>query len=1070
MAKALRNNRVSRALRVGTRVLAALLVLGVTAVQSPRVASSAPVGFDPARVVSEYVGGGMELPLAADWVSASRMLVLGKSGEISVVDTVNGGSTKIYTIPDLYDAGEAGSLDLVVDPQVATNRSFYVYYSAANSRLRIGKFVLNSAINPASVVSNTTVWSNPGVLPLTYFAADTQLYHIGGALDIGPDGRFYLSIGDLIQGLSRDLDTVYGKVLRINSDGTVPTDNPFFDGDGPNADEIFALGMRNPFRLAWDRTRTIANPVGTPSAHLWVADVGGNVDATAAEEVNLVAAGQDFGWPACEGPTNPLMNPGPPCPSGVTGPVHYYPHTNGDGCCFNKSITGGGIYHGTNFPLDGIYVYSDYATGEFTWLQLAPDGRTKLESGLISLQPSGVVWTEAGPDGYIYFINLFTGEIRRLRYTAIAGNLPPVVGPITASPERGSAPLNTNFSTTATDAGNDPITYLWHFGDGTTSTAPSPSHSYTTAGVYLARLAVTAGAHTVLSDALPITVGSSPIVRITDPAMHTTFVAGQAITISGTATDALDGPLTGASLEWTVLFGHNQHTHPVTTGTGDSIVLNVPVTGHSFAGDTGYTVQLRAVNSFGLSSTSTIELDPIRVTRIISANVPTTGVIDDITQNLPFQLDTISGFSTPVSVPESVCLAGTLRTFSSWSDGGARTHVSTGAANTLSATYEDSGRLCSGGIAPLLSSRYVGVTPERVYDSRRQGVERPAGSTTVVQVAGLANVPLTGVAAVVLNITATQSAGAGFVTAYPAGSAQPVTSSLNMDHVNATTPNLVTVPLGANGAVALYSSVGTHLIVDVSGYYETVTTTVNSGRFVALTPDRLTDTRNGTKPAAGQRLAVPVAARSGVPTTGVSSVVLNVTAVDANDGGFVTVWPDGTSTPNVSNLNVERAGDVRANQVIVGLGTNGAVQLFTSSGTHILIDVVGYFTNESSASALTGLFRTAGPGRVLDTRGGPTPAAGTTLSSTVTGQWGVPTSGVAAIAANVTAVRTSGAGFVTAWANQTPRPGTSNLNITNADQTVPNHAIINVGSQGGVSLYTSGGTDLLLDVFGWYLS
>src|SRR5207344_307873 len=127
---------------------------------------------------------------------------------------------------------------------------------------------------------------------------------------------------------AQDLTSPRGKILRINRDGTVPTDNPFYDGTGPNRDEIWARGLRNPFRAFYDSL----------SGRLYVGDVGGNDYSTAQEEVNLGVAGANYGWPTCEGSScggNPQ----------ITTPVYSYPHNGRD-----ASITGGFIYRGSKFP------------------------------------------------------------------------------------------------------------------------------------------------------------------------------------------------------------------------------------------------------------------------------------------------------------------------------------------------------------------------------------------------------------------------------------------------------------------------------------------------------------------------------------------------------------------------------------------------------------------------------------------------------------------------------------------------------------------------------------------------
>jgi hypothetical protein len=224
--------------------------------------------------------------------------------------------------------------------------------------------------------------------------------------------------------------------------------------------------------------------------------------------------------------------------------------------------------------------------------------------------------------------------------------------------------------------------------------------------------------------------------------------------------------------------------------------------------------------------------------------------------------------------------------------------------------------------------------------------EKPtAGQTVDLQIGGVAGVPANGVSAVVFNVTATDATAPGFVTVWPTGQALPTASSLNLGAVGATAPNQVTVPIGTGGKVSFFTQSGTHLLADLAGYY-----TVSSG-FTPLTPARILDTRpgpgqiayTGDKPGAGATVSVAVAGHGGVPSTGVGSVVLNVTATEATGPGFVTVWPGQTARPNSSVLNLTAVGDTRPNAVLVPLGTDGSVNLFTQSGTHLVVDVAGWF-------------------------------------------------------------------------------------------------------------------------------
>jgi glucose/arabinose dehydrogenase len=316
------------------------------------------------------VGGNWFKAVSADWLPDGRMLVLTQSGQVHLANPDTGTTSLHFTVPSVDSSGERGALDLVVAPDFVVTREFFVYYShTTNGRLHIGKFVLNE--NGATTrTSQQVIWRNPGPTHSQFSA-----YHVGGSLQFGPDGRLYLGVGDGTHAPnSQSMSTVFGKILRINRDGSIPTDNPFYDaGDPSNIDEIWAYGLRNPFRMAFDKA----------TGKLWVGDVGGNSDATAYEEVNVVGAGQNFGWPLCEGPlTGPKAGAECPAGQGIVGPVHVYTHTIGGGCCSNRSITGGEIYRDDDYPFaHTTYLHSDYATGEFTWVTIDDATTTKLGTG-----------------------------------------------------------------------------------------------------------------------------------------------------------------------------------------------------------------------------------------------------------------------------------------------------------------------------------------------------------------------------------------------------------------------------------------------------------------------------------------------------------------------------------------------------------------------------------------------------------------------------------------------------------------------------------------------------------------
>ncbi len=214
--------------------------------------------------------------------------------------------------------------------------------------------------------------------------------------------------------------------------------------------------------------------------------------------------------------------------------------------------------------------------------------------------------------------------------------------------------------------------------------------------------------------------------------------------------------------------------------------------------------------------------------------------------------------------------------------------------------------------------------------------------------------------------------------------------------------------------------------------------------------------------------------RGGVPTGGVSAVVLNVTATGGDTGGFVTAYPNGSTRPTASNLNYVGGASV-ANLVVAKLGPDGrGVNLFNGSPGRIdlVADLAGWFVDgaASDAGALTSLV----PSRILDTRAdvptgtsGPV-AAQATQSLRVLGVGGVPSSGVSAVVLNVTVTETTAPGYVTAYPGGTARPTASNLNYSRG-QTVPNLVVVKVGADGTVSFFngSSRSAQLVADVAGY---
>jgi hypothetical protein len=347
------------------------------------------------------------------------------------------------------------------------------------------------------------------------------------------------------------------------------------------------------------------------------------------------------------------------------------------------------------------------------------------------------------------------------------------------------------------------------------------------------------------------------------------------------------------------------------------------------------------------------------------------------------------------------------------------------------------------------------LVPLRLLDTRAGGGPVEANATKQVPIIGVNGVPANALA-VVLNVTATGTTGPGFLTVYPCGASVPDVSNVNFS-AGQTIANAVTVKIGDNGGICVFTNTTTHLIVDLDGVYSPTGT----ASLTPLSPVRLLDTRSGAKVAATTYQEVQVAGTNGVPADA-AAAVMNVTATGTDNGaGYVTAYPCGTATPDVSNLNFA-PGETIPNAVTVKIGAGGKVCLFTSATIHLIVDLNGIYTTTATTS-LTPLT----PQRLLDTRTvGTRLTAGSTQQVSVGSVNGVPTGTVAAVL-NVTANAADRAGFATVYPCGTTPPDVSNLNFTTGE-TIANAVTVTLGQGGRVCVFSTATIDLIVDLDGAY--
>ncbi len=563
---------------------------------------------------------------------------------------------------------ERGLLGLAIDPGFPAAPYVYLYYSvckvAGSGSCQVAK---NRVARVTAGYQGNADRADPAshVVLLDDIDSDTGI-HNAGWLGIGPiDGTLYVSVGDSGTGgaKAQDLASLSGKVLRLERDGSIPFDNPFVGLFGARP-EVFALGFRNPWRCRFH-----------PDGRLFCGDVG----QAAWEEIDWVVSGGNYGWPTTEGDFSSSSYPQ------FVRPLYAYDHSAGG------SITGGDFGSEINFP--GNYQQS-YFFGDYSWqwikrALLAADGVTVLSVTDFANPAGGVVDILAGPDGALWYSNIFDGTIHRIATTG--SNRPPVAR-ATATPAQGAAPLAVQFSASeSADPDGDPITVAWNFGDGTPiSTALSPAHTYTAPGGYTVTLTVSDGRTPTPgtdSTTVPITVGTPPVVTISQPVASTLFQGGQTINLAGSATDAEDGTLPASALHWEIRFHHADHWHPFLNdlqGSPQSFVT--ATTGHTET-DVSYWIILRATDSSGLTGETEIYLQP----RLVTLR------LDTGPSGLQITLDG-QPVTTPLDAPGVVGVIRTLgapspqgsNTFNRWSDGGVQVHtISTPASNTTYTAFFD---------------------------------------------------------------------------------------------------------------------------------------------------------------------------------------------------------------------------------------------------------------------------------------------------------------------------------------------------------------------------------------------
>jgi glucose/arabinose dehydrogenase len=355
-------------------------------------ASTAHAATLPAGFSEKLVAQGLSTPTAMQFAPDGRLFVCEQGGRLRVIENGVLLTTPFLTVT-VSSAGERGLLGVAFDPNFATNRFVYVYYTATTPTVhnRISRFVANGNV---AVPGSETI-----IFELDDLSSATN--HNGGALSFGHDGKLYAAVGDNAnRANAQSLNNLLGKMLRINADGTIPPDNPFFQPATGRNRAIWAIGLRNPFTFAF-------NPAGN---EMFINDVGEN----AWEEINDGIAGVNYGWPETEGATSDPR---------FQSPRYAYAHV--DGQC---AITGGVFYSpAIEFPsgYEQDYFFADYCAG---WIRkLDPFAGNAIVGFATGI--SFPVDLKVADDGTLYYLargtGASTGVVYRVEWVGAAGNRAP---------------------------------------------------------------------------------------------------------------------------------------------------------------------------------------------------------------------------------------------------------------------------------------------------------------------------------------------------------------------------------------------------------------------------------------------------------------------------------------------------------------------------------------------------------------------------------------------------------------------------------------------------------------------
>jgi glucose/arabinose dehydrogenase len=558
----------------------ALRPAGLDGLERRELLTTLPAGFTESTIAS-----GFSFSTSLSQLPDGRLLVGQADGTVRVVkDDVL--QPQPFARFEVDRTGSQGLMQVFADPHFEHNGTLYAYYvTPTRNNQQRNRLVAFQAEGDAM---------KPGTEKVLYESAPFLIppgtpAHDGGGVTFGADGKIYIPTGDMLDKThSQRLDNPFGKVLRINPDGSIPTDNPFYNVVTGDNRLIYALGLRNPF--------TIAAQPGT--GRIYINDVG----SAMFEEVNELVAGANYGYPDVEGPsTDPRF----------TNPIHYYTHLDPDAAVGGTSIVGGAFYDpaSPSFPeaYSGKYFFADHNN---RWMKTLDPATRQVVPFAQDLEP-GLVDIEVLPDGRIAYLTV-NGELREIQYAPAA---PPTIPNL---PDQTVRPGQTAVFRVS-PRGSGPFLYQWQVNDQNVPGGNGPQLEL--GGLPVAdgakvRVIVTNGYGTSTSNVatLRLNTNQPPVVRMTAPRPNQVVRVGRFVQFAGSATDPEDRRLRPKAFVWTLDLLHNDHVHPAVFRLAGRTGGRVLLPKHAEDGQVRFRLNLTVTDSKGDSTTVSRVLTPTPVT------------------------------------------------------------------------------------------------------------------------------------------------------------------------------------------------------------------------------------------------------------------------------------------------------------------------------------------------------------------------------------------------------------------------------------------------------------------------